>query len=137
MSGARADGGSGAQFLKEHGGILYAREFYDARQPPAEKQASVGSWQDKCSLPETAGREEAEAFFAEMGFTAEQMEWREDGGLRLTNAHPGTVKDPETGDDVWWNIAHTGRSLPRGVCVCARATCLVVCVCVCARALPG
>ena len=67
-----------------------------------------GSWQDKCSLPKNASQEEAIEFFKGMGFKTEQMKWDEDGGLKLINYHPGFVKDPQTGQDVWWNIIHTG-----------------------------
>jgi len=123
------------QFLEGHGGLLYSRDFYDARRgPPAEEappaaasaasgkgkqggkskkgkkqqaatqkavatkppSALLGSWQEKCGLPEDAGRPEAEAFFAGMGFdVGSQLEWSdEDGGvLRVTNQHPGFVTD--------------------------------------------
>ena len=64
-----------------------------ATKPPS---ALLGSWQEKCGLPEDAGRPEAEAFFAGMGFdVGSQLEWSdEDGGvLRVTNQHPGFVTD--------------------------------------------
>jgi len=101
------------RFLAEHGGILYAREFYDARRPPvlvpgAPPPAATGSWQEKCGLPLDAERAQAEEFFLAMGFDASQIEWDESGSLRVTNQHPGFVKDPESGEDVWWNIVHTG-----------------------------
>jgi len=98
-------------FLEEHGGIMYEREFYDARNPPKATLSgggAKGSWQDKCSLPKDAGQEDAEAFFKKMGFTSEQMLWDEEGGLKLSNYHPGFVKDPHSGEEVWWNIIHTG-----------------------------
>ena len=28
--------------------------------------------------------------------------------MKVTNHHPGYLVDPETGEKVWWNIAHTG-----------------------------
>ncbi len=110
-----------ARFLEEHGGILYSREFYDARNPPPDDSLSkkrqskkpshvLGSWQEKCALPMDAEREEADAFFKGMGFRDDQLEWAEEGGLRVTNQHPGYVTDPETKErTVWWNILHTGQ----------------------------
>jgi len=102
------------QFLEEHGGIEYSREFYDANNPPpmqldGQQAGPRGSWQTKCELPDTAGREEAEEFFARMGFNVDtQITWDEAGTLRVSNYHPGYVRDPETGENVWWNIVHTG-----------------------------
>lgn len=60
-------------------------------------------------LADDAGREEAEKFFLDMGFRLDtQLEWDDAGGLVVTNHHPGFFPDKETGEDVWWNIAHTG-----------------------------
>jgi hypothetical protein len=101
------------KFLAEHGGLLYSREFFDARSPPKDTSKLLGSWQEKCSLPDDADRDAAEAFFEGMGFDAEagQLKWGEDGTLKVTNQHPGFVSDPVTGEEesVWWNIAHTGQ----------------------------
>jgi hypothetical protein len=101
-----------ATFIKDHGGIKYQREFFDARNPPKATLTggggAKGSWQDKCSLPKDAGRDEATAFFKEMGFTDGDMVWDDEGVLTLSNHHPGFITDPETGEEVWWNIVHTG-----------------------------
>ena len=37
-----------------------------------------------------------------------QLEWSDNGYLKVTNYHPGYLVDEETGEKVWWNIAHTG-----------------------------
>mmetsp|Transcript_12491 Transcript_12491/g.29373 ORF Transcript_12491/g.29373 Transcript_12491/m.29373 type:complete len:434 (-) Transcript_12491:197-1498(-) len=98
------------QFLEDHGGIMYSRVFQDARKR-APGSDPLGSWQEKCALPETAGPEEAEAFFKSMGFDpATDLTWAGDGSgaLRITNRHPGILKDPDTGEPAWWNIIHTG-----------------------------
>lgn len=101
-----------APFVKKHGGVLYSREFFDARRPPqlSSQNTGIGSWQAKCSLPDTASREEAEIFFLEMGFDLEnQLEWNDETGvLRVTNVHPGFVQNEDSDEGVWWNIVHTG-----------------------------
>ena len=111
-----------------------ALQYFDARNPPAKPSPGSGPWQGKCGLPNTAERGEAEAFFYSMGFAPEQLRWDEGGGLRVEvgvgesasltisyhgswtksashveNHHPGFLTDPETGEDVWWNIVHTGN----------------------------
>lgn len=93
-------------FIKDHGGIEYSREFYDAHYPPlvlpgSPPPTATGSWQEKCGLPNDADRAEAESFFLQMGFKPSQIEWKADGGLRVSNWHSGFVKDPDTGEDVW------------------------------------
>lgn len=102
------------EFVRAHGGLLYERRYFDAAAK-ARGGASAGgaggaqgSWQEKCSLPADATRADAEAFFARMGFTPEQLSWDEDGGLVVSNVHPGYVRDPASGEEMWWNIAHTG-----------------------------
>ena len=69
---------------------------------------ALGSWQAKCSLPEDAPREAAEAFFLGMGFDASELGWDANGCLTVTNVHPGYVRDPLSGEEAWWNIVHTG-----------------------------
>jgi len=96
------------KFLKERGGITYTRDFYDARKPPLVKTPGVGSWQEKCGLPDDAGEEECNAFWKKMGFGDDDIVWGEGGNLHVKNYHPGVVPDPETGEDVWWNVIHTG-----------------------------
>mmetsp|Transcript_556 Transcript_556/g.1256 ORF Transcript_556/g.1256 Transcript_556/m.1256 type:complete len:443 (-) Transcript_556:87-1415(-) len=98
-----------SDFVKKHGGILYSREYYDAQNPPKVPPQGSGPWQTKCSLPEDGTKEQAIEFFKGMGFTDDQMEWDEEGGLKLTNQHPGFYTDPTTGEDLWWNIIHTGN----------------------------
>jgi hypothetical protein len=98
------------QFLEEHGGILYSRDFHDVRTRPPGSDP-LGSWQEKCSLPAAAGPDEAEAFFKSMGFDPDaDLTWAEDGSgaLRITNRHPGVLKDRDSGEPAWWNIVHTG-----------------------------
>ena len=43
-----------------------------------------------------------------MGFLAEELIWDINGCLTVTNVHPGYVRDPSSGAEVWWNIVHTG-----------------------------
>ena len=96
-------------FLEEHGGIVYRRTFYDARNPPPGDLArNLGSWQGKASLPKHASRDDANAFFLGMGFEMSDLEWDANGCVTVTNTHPGYVRDPETGEETWWNIVHTG-----------------------------
>ena len=97
-------------FVEEHGGVRYTRTFYDANNPPPPQvtTSALGSWQGKCSLPDDAPREAAEAFFLEMGFQPSELEWDDNGCITVTNVHPGYVEDPESGDACWWNIVHTG-----------------------------
>lgn len=98
------------EFLAEHGGVLYSRTFFDAKNPPPPQvtTAALGSWQGKCALPDDAAREDADAFFLEMGFAKEELEWDANGCLTVTNVHPGYVRDGPSGDEAWWNIVHTG-----------------------------
>ncbi|KAL3905295.1 MAG: hypothetical protein SGPRY_010962, partial [Prymnesium sp.] len=100
------------RFINEHGGLEYSREFYDARQPPLQLGGSpskaTGSWQDKCGLPIDASRSDVEHFFLDMGFESSQLEWDADGGIRVSNRHPGFVKDPETGDDMVSEVQRSG-----------------------------
>lgn len=97
-----------AAFLREHGGLLYSRVFFDANHKKVVTNGATGSWQDKCGLPRDAPRSEAEAFFLDMGFSPEQLSWDDDGGLTVSNVHSGYRTDERTGEQVWWNIAHTG-----------------------------
>ncbi|CAH9420385.1 SyrP-like protein [Streptomyces globisporus] len=55
------------------------------------------SWQDTF---ETSDKDEVEAHLADADVT---WEWKTDGGIRLTQLRPATVRHPVTGDEVWFN----------------------------------
>lgn len=57
------------------------------------------SWQDTF---ETTDRASVEAYLA--GAHAEWA-WQDDGGLRITQVRPATVRHPVTGEEVWFNQA--------------------------------
>jgi alpha-ketoglutarate-dependent taurine dioxygenase len=57
------------------------------------------SWQDTF---ETGARNEVEAF---LDGTAATWEWGRDGGLRVSQVRPATLKHPATGAEVWFNQA--------------------------------
>ncbi|HWS54543.1 MAG TPA: TauD/TfdA family dioxygenase [Pyrinomonadaceae bacterium] len=73
-------------------GVRYVRNLKGA--------AGTGySWQEAF---ETAERSEVEAYCRAGGV---EFEWREDGGLRLSEVRPATARHPETGEEVWFNQA--------------------------------
>ncbi|MGW3730213.1 TauD/TfdA family dioxygenase [Streptomyces sp. NPDC000851] len=55
------------------------------------------SWQDTF---ETSDKGEVEAHLADADVT---WEWKADGGIRLTQLRPATVRHPVTDDEVWFN----------------------------------
>ncbi len=55
------------------------------------------SWQDTF---ETSDRDEVEAHLADADVA---WEWKPDGGIRLTQSRPATVRHQITGDEVWFN----------------------------------
>ncbi|MEU8390129.1 TauD/TfdA family dioxygenase [Micromonospora sp. NPDC048843] len=55
------------------------------------------SWQDSF---EVDSREAAEEILASTGAT---WQWRADGGLRINQPAPSTLKHPVTGEEVWFN----------------------------------
>jgi alpha-ketoglutarate-dependent taurine dioxygenase len=57
------------------------------------------SWQ---STFETVLHDEVEAFLTKAGAS---WSWRPDGGLRVTQVRPSTLRHPETGQEVWFNQA--------------------------------
>src|SRR5262249_10248074 len=57
------------------------------------------SWQDTF---ETDQRDEVERF---LSATQAKWEWRRDGGLRVVQERPSTIRHPVTGDEVWFNQA--------------------------------
>jgi hypothetical protein len=96
------------EWVREHGGLVYSRTFFDANHQQVLTSGAQGSWQDKCALPKDAPREAAVSHFKAMGFVDAQLAWDDDGGLTVSNAHPGYRVDEASGEEVWWNIAHTG-----------------------------
>lgn len=72
------------------GGVRYSQNLHGGR--------GLGkSWQDTF---ETDDRAEVEAF---LKGTEAEWEWRGDGGLRVTQLRPSTVRHPVTGVEVWFN----------------------------------
>ncbi len=55
------------------------------------------SWQDTF---ETDERDRVDSF---LGAAGAEAEWRRDGGLRVTQHRPATVRHPRTGAEVWFN----------------------------------
>jgi alpha-ketoglutarate-dependent taurine dioxygenase len=73
-------------------GIRYTQNLHDG----------VGfgkSWQDTF---ETDDHDLVDSFLADPDTTAE---WQRDGGLRITQHRPATVRHPRTGTEVWFNQA--------------------------------
>eukprot|EP00985_Skeletonema_marinoi_P019089 scaffold10833_cov114-Skeletonema_marinoi.AAC.2 len=78
------------QFVKEHGGILYRREYYDERRnpnPSSDIHRHMGSWQKK-----TGTNDEKDAI---------------KGTLIVENVHPGVIKDDDD-REVWFNVLYMG-----------------------------
>ncbi|WP_371603910.1 TauD/TfdA family dioxygenase [Streptomyces sp. NBC_01220] len=72
------------------GGVRYSQNLHGGR--------GLGkSWQDTF---ETGDQAEVEAF---LKGTEAEWEWRGDGGLRVTQLRPSTVRHPVTGVEVWFN----------------------------------
>lgn len=57
------------------------------------------SWQDTF---ETSDRDDVERFLAA---SEASVEWRKDGGLRIVQLRPATIKHPQTNAEVWFNQA--------------------------------
>lgn len=57
------------------------------------------SWQDTF---ETDSKEDVEAF---LDGTGAEYEWKRDGGLRVGQVRPSTLRHPVTGTEVWFNQA--------------------------------
>lgn len=72
------------------GGVRYTQNLHDGY--------GLGkSWQDTF---ETGDRDRVEAYLADMDAA---WEWRPDGGLRVSQIRPATVRHPVTGEEVWFN----------------------------------
>ncbi|MGW4551938.1 TauD/TfdA family dioxygenase [Streptomyces violaceorubidus] len=72
------------------GGVRYVQNLHGGR--------GLGkSWQDTF---ETSDRGEVETF---LKGTEAEWEWLRDGGLRVTQVRPSTVRHPVTGVEVWFN----------------------------------
>jgi alpha-ketoglutarate-dependent taurine dioxygenase len=74
------------------GGVRYTQNLHDG-------YGFGKSWQDTF---ETEDRDTVEAVLAGTGA---QWSWRRDGGLRVAQVRPSTIKHPQTGDEVWFNQA--------------------------------
>jgi alpha-ketoglutarate-dependent taurine dioxygenase len=74
------------------GGVRYTQNLHDG-------YGFGKSWQDTF---ETKDRDTVEAFLSSTGA---EWSWRKDGGLRVAQVRPATIRHPETGDEVWFNQA--------------------------------
>lgn len=74
------------------GGVRYSQNLHGGK-------GFGKSWQDTF---ETDARTEVEAFLTSTGAS---HEWTRDGGLRVSQVRPSTVKHPVTGAEVWFNQA--------------------------------
>jgi hypothetical protein len=73
-------------------GVRYAQNLHSG--------AGLGkSWQQTF---ETDDREQVEEYLADAGAT---WSWLPDGGLRVSQTRPATVRHPQTGVEVWFNQA--------------------------------
>jgi alpha-ketoglutarate-dependent taurine dioxygenase len=71
-------------------GVRYSQNLHDG--------LGLGkSWQDTF---ETTDKQDVETF---LGGAGADWEWRRDGGLRVTQVRPATVRHPVTGVEVWFN----------------------------------
>jgi alpha-ketoglutarate-dependent taurine dioxygenase len=74
----------------EDKGVKYVRNLHGGEGPGP-------SWQETY---ETESKEEVEKFFYENGVT---YEWKDDGGLKVTQIRPATILHPVTKEKVWFN----------------------------------
>lgn len=73
-------------------GVIYIRNLHGG-------QGFGPSWMDTF---ETRDRTEVERYAAEAG---DEIEWKADGGVRLSSIRPATHTHPVTGEEVWFNQA--------------------------------
>jgi alpha-ketoglutarate-dependent taurine dioxygenase len=86
----RLDPGLAEEFRRR--GVRYLRNLHGG--------SGLGpSWQETF---EAADRAAVEAFCGEAEM---DYEWRDDGGLRVSQRRPATIRHPRTGDEVWFNQA--------------------------------
>ncbi|MFT7032011.1 MAG: alpha-ketoglutarate-dependent taurine dioxygenase [Cyclobacteriaceae bacterium] len=74
----------------EDKGVKYVRNLHGGEGPGP-------SWQETY---ETESKEEVEKFFYKNGVT---YEWKDDGGLKVTQIRPATILHPVTKEKVWFN----------------------------------
>lgn len=95
------------QLVKESGGIIYRREYYDERHNPNPSSVvhrHMGSWQKKVGANDEKA---AINFFTSLGFSLEDVNFDKDGTLVVENIHPGFINgDDDT--EVWFNILFMG-----------------------------
>ena len=100
------------QWLKEHQGVLYRREYFDKNAKPSETMPPWAlSWQEKCgiSVDEETGPAKAQAtqYFLSMGFLPDDIVFDGNNTLVVRNTHPGMIRNQE-GKQVWFNILESG-----------------------------
>lgn len=93
-------------YLREAGGVLYTRRHFDANGStgPDFSQRRFSSWQHKCRK---TSKEEAMAYFVDLGFERRDMQFDMEGTLTIRFQHPGFIKH-EDSKDVWFNAINSG-----------------------------
>ena len=100
------------RWVKEHGGVLYIREYYDENAKPSGTLSPWAmSWQEKCgiSMQEEIDPAKAKAtqYFLSMGFKPNDINFDRNNTLTVKYVHPGTIKG-NNGKELWFNILDTG-----------------------------
>ena len=99
-------------WLKEHGGVLYVREYFDENLKSNETSSPWAiSWQEKCgiSIHEEIGSAKAKArqYFLSLGFNPSAINFDGNNTPTVKYIHPGTIRTSD-GKDLWFNILDTG-----------------------------
>lgn len=101
------------QFVRDHGGVLYAREYPDESYLQQYKEGRVErtlpSWQEKTG---STRREDARKFFTDLGFSEDEVSFDDHGTLHVKNIHSGFIDAPKRANEdmkrYWFNILYTG-----------------------------
>uniref|UniRef100_A0A7S3LE97 TauD/TfdA-like domain-containing protein n=1 Tax=Amphora coffeiformis TaxID=265554 RepID=A0A7S3LE97_9STRA len=91
--------------VRRQGGVLYTRRHFDdaGSLGPDFSQMRLSSWQEKCR---GTTKEEAMAFFTDMGFHPGELDFDAEGTLTIRFQHSGFTQ--ENGQDVWFNGIYSG-----------------------------
>jgi alpha-ketoglutarate-dependent taurine dioxygenase len=93
-------------------GIMYRRNFYDAREAsasPAPSHEYHRPWREAFETDDPA---RVEALCHERGLA---FEWLSDGSITVSHVGPATLRHPRTGAEVWFNQAATQHVNPRAL----------------------
>lgn len=97
------------EFVRSRGGIGYIRTYYDQDQVDSgTSPQGFLSWQEKCG---TLREEEAIAFFKNLGFSDNDIQFDENRTMTVQNIHSGFIQndDADSGnEELWFNILSTG-----------------------------